>query len=43
MNGQYPSYDLPGYVNVYDATDFSLLYKTNIGAAGPACIFTLKK
>ena len=43
MNGQYPSYDLPGYVNVYDATDFSLLYKTNIGASGPAWMFTLKK
>lgn len=43
MNGKYPSYDLPGYVNIYDAESFKLLNKTAIGAAGPACIFTHKK
>lgn len=43
MNGMYPSYDLPGYVNVYDGTDGSLLFKAEIGAAGPACIFTHQK
>lgn len=43
MNGMYPSYDAPGYVNVYDGTDDSLLFKAEIGAAGPACIFTHQK
>lgn len=43
MNGMYPSYDLPGYVNVYDTTGENLLYKADLDAAGPACIFSYKK
>ena len=42
MNGKYPSYDLPGYVNVYDDR-FRFQTKYEIGAAGPACIFTHTK
>ena len=42
MNGKYPSYDLPGYVNVYDDR-FRFQTKYEIGAAGPACIFTHPK
>lgn len=43
MNGKYPSYDLPGYVNVYDDDRYRLLRKYDLGAAGPACIFTHTK
>ncbi len=43
MNGMYPSYDMPGYVNVYDGSNESLLFKADLGAAGPACIFTHQK
>lgn len=37
MNGLYPSYDAPGYLNVY-STDNALVRKYEIGA-GPTCIF----
>lgn len=37
MNGEYPSYDLPGYVNVYE-TDNSFSCQYFIGA-GPTCFF----
>ena len=43
MNGMYPSYDLPGYVNVYDTTGENLLLKADLEAAGPACMFSHKK
>lgn len=43
MNGIYPSYDMPGYVNVYDGTGRFVLFKADLGAAGPACIFTHQK
>lgn len=43
MNGQYPSYDMAGYVNVYKRSDNSLLFKAKLGAAGPACMFTYTK
>ncbi|MDE6382333.1 MAG: hypothetical protein K2L57_05635, partial [Muribaculaceae bacterium] len=43
MNGMYPSYDLPGYVNVYDTTGENLLFKADLEAAGPACMFSHKK
>lgn len=43
MNGPYPSYELPGYVNVYDGSDFSLSGKYNLGSGGQACIFTERK
>lgn len=37
MNGQYPSYDLPGYVNEYDS-QMNFIKKYDVGA-GPACMF----
>lgn len=37
MNGQYPSYDAPGYVSIFNS-DGSLINKYNIGA-GPVYIF----
>lgn len=37
MNGEYPSYDLPGYVNVY-GSDNKFSSKYTVGA-GPTCIF----
>lgn len=43
MNGIYPSYDLPGYVNVYDDRRYSLIRRYDLGSAGPACIFTHTK
>ena len=38
MNGQWPSYDAPGYVNVYDEDNFLFIRKYTIGS-GPTCIF----
>lgn len=38
MNGQWPSYDAPGYVNVYDEDTLLFIRKFNIGS-GPSCIF----
>lgn len=43
MNGLYPSYDLPGYVNEYSATDMRVINTYDLGTAGPACIFTMQK
>ena len=43
MNGTYPSYDLPGYVSVYSASDMELVEKCNLGTAGPSYIFKMQK
>lgn len=43
MAGQYPSYDLPGYVNVYKTDGKSVDHRYNLGSGGRACMFTLKK
>ena len=37
MNGQYPSYDLPGYVSIFDL-NLNFLSKFNVGS-GPAWMF----
>lgn len=43
MSGVYPSYDLPGYVNAYTASDMKLAEKYNLGTAGPCYIFKMQK
>lgn len=43
MNGIYPSYDVPGYINVYHGETCNLEFKAPCGAAGPSCIFTTIK
>lgn len=42
MDGIYPSYDLPGYVCVYD-DDLRFIKKCELGSGGPACIFSWRK
>lgn len=41
MNGQYPSYDAPGYANYYDMKG-NLLKKFTVGAGTPAIFFDVK-
>lgn len=41
--GQYPSYDLPGYVVRYDGNSLTPSAKYSLGSAGRATIFTLTK
>lgn len=41
MDGQYPGYTLPGYINMYSA-DGKFLAKYNVGT-GPACMFSKTK
>lgn len=36
MDGDYPSYTLPGYVNLYNGDNFNLLKKVTLGSGGPA-------
>lgn len=36
MDGDYPSYTLPGYVNLYSGDNFNLLKKVTLGSGGPA-------
>lgn len=43
MNGLYPDYNNPGYVNAYDEDNFRLIKKYDLGSGGPACIFTRMK
>lgn len=43
MNGKYPSYELPGYVNVYKNDNLRATQKYELGAAGRAWFFTLQK
>lgn len=43
LDGGYPSYVLPGYVNCYEKDSDKVSGKYNLGAAGPTCIFTLQK
>lgn len=43
MNGKYPSYELPGYVNQYNAGSKEVVRKYNLGSAGRAHIFALQK
>lgn len=43
MDGMYPSYILPGYVNVYDGETFDKLYSNDLGTAGPTCMFIRQK
>ncbi|MDE7180318.1 MAG: hypothetical protein K2N88_03895 [Muribaculaceae bacterium] len=43
MNGKYPSYEKPGYVNVYKSQERTPESKFNLGSAGRVAFFTLTK
>lgn len=43
MNGQYPSYELPGYVNQYKVGSKEVVKKYELGSAGRTHFFTLQK
>ena len=42
MDGDYPSYTLPGYVNIYSGTG-DLLKSLTLGSGGPACFAQYQK
>lgn len=43
MNGQFPSYELPGYVNQYKSGSKEVVKRYDLGSAGRAHFFTLQK